>query len=93
MRDGVGGHLQGCGDASDRLVGRSRLPPLKAGEVTAVAPDPIAPEGDGPSAVDEAATPAPPRSNPALGDADRERLNAVLRDLLDCKRLLERARE
>lgn len=59
----------------------------------AVAPDPIAPEGDGPSAVDEAATPAPPRSNPALGDADRERLNAVLRDLLDCKRLLERARE
>ena len=58
----------------------------------AVAPDPIG-EEDAPSAVDEAATPAPPRSNPALGDADRERLNAVLRDLLDCKRLLERARE
>jgi DNA-binding transcriptional MerR regulator len=29
----------------------------------------------------------------ALDDADRDRLNAVLRDLLECKRLLERARE
>jgi len=28
-----------------------------------------------------------------LDDHDRERLNAVLRDLLECKRLLERARE
>ena len=30
---------------------------------------------------------------PSIGDGDRERLNAVLRDLLECKRLLERARE
>lgn len=29
----------------------------------------------------------------ALTGADRDRLNAVLRDLLECKRLLERARE
>jgi hypothetical protein len=29
----------------------------------------------------------------ALDAADRERLSAVLRELLDCKRLLERARE
>ena len=29
----------------------------------------------------------------ALTNTDRERLNAVLRDLLECKRLLERARE
>ncbi len=29
----------------------------------------------------------------ALTATDRERLNAVLRDLLECKRLLERARE
>ena len=28
-----------------------------------------------------------------LGEGARERLNAVLRDLLECKRLLERARE
>jgi len=28
-----------------------------------------------------------------LDDADRDRLSAVLRDLLECKRLLERARE
>ncbi len=33
---------------------------------------------------------APSRS---LDDADRERLSSVLRDLLDCKRILERARE
>jgi DNA-binding transcriptional MerR regulator len=29
----------------------------------------------------------------ALDDDDRQRLNAVLRELLECKRLLERARE
>jgi DNA-binding transcriptional MerR regulator len=29
----------------------------------------------------------------ALDDEDRERLSQVLRDLLDCKRILERARE
>ncbi len=46
--------------------------------------------------------PAPPGSAPAavpagrpagLTSADRERLSDVLRELLDCKRLLERARE
>ena len=44
----------------------------------------------------EAALPAddvPPRSGIALDGQARERLNAVLRDLLECKRLLERARE
>ena len=35
----------------------------------------------------------PPRSGIALNGQARERLNAVLRDLLECKRLLERARE
>jgi DNA-binding transcriptional MerR regulator len=34
-----------------------------------------------------------PRSGLALNGRSRERLNGVLRDLLDCKRLLERARE
>lgn len=34
-----------------------------------------------------------PRSGIALDGQARERLNAVLRDLLECKRLLERARE
>ena len=29
----------------------------------------------------------------AISQSDRERLSAVLRDLLDCKRMLERARE
>ena len=38
--------------------------------------------------------PISPASNGfALTDSDRARLNAVLRDLLECKRLLERARE
>jgi hypothetical protein len=36
---------------------------------------------------------AAPVNGLAIGEADRERLNAVLRDLLECKRLLERARE
>lgn len=35
----------------------------------------------------------PPAPGLSLSDTDRERLNAVLRDLLECKRLLERARE
>ena len=34
-----------------------------------------------------------PRSGIALGGEARERLSAVLKDLLECKRLLERARE
>ena len=34
-----------------------------------------------------------PRSGIAIDGPARERLNAVLRDLLECKRLLERARE
>jgi DNA-binding transcriptional MerR regulator len=35
----------------------------------------------------------PPAPGLSLTDTDRERLTAVLRDLLECKRLLERARE
>jgi len=35
----------------------------------------------------------PPRRDLSLSDTDRERLNAVIRDLLECKRMLERARE
>jgi DNA-binding transcriptional MerR regulator len=35
----------------------------------------------------------PPSPNAALTDADREALSGVLRELLDCKRILERARE
>lgn len=35
----------------------------------------------------------PPAPGLSLSDTDRERLNTVLRDLLECKRLLERARE
>jgi DNA-binding transcriptional MerR regulator len=34
-----------------------------------------------------------PRGAAGLGKADREKLTEVLRDLLDCKRLLDRARE
>ena len=56
-----------------------------------VAPDPIEPN-DGPSAIDEALRPGLTGAL-AIDDAGRERLNAVLRDLLECKRLLERARE
>ena len=35
----------------------------------------------------------PSFESPGLDDADREKLSRVLKDLLDCKRLLERARE
>jgi DNA-binding transcriptional MerR regulator len=35
----------------------------------------------------------PPTPALSISDTDRERLSAVLRDLLECKRLLERARE
>lgn len=36
---------------------------------------------------------AVPVHGPSLSGTDRERLSTVLRDLLECKRLLERARE
>jgi DNA-binding transcriptional MerR regulator len=35
----------------------------------------------------------PARSIPAIDEEDREKLATVLRELLDCKRILERARE
>ncbi len=35
----------------------------------------------------------PPTGGPILTAADREKLGLVLRDLLECKRMLERARE
>jgi DNA-binding transcriptional MerR regulator len=43
-----------------------------------------------PSAPEE---PASPRSGLALDGEAKERLNGVLRELLECKRMLERARE
>jgi DNA-binding transcriptional MerR regulator len=68
------------------------------------APDPVATpvHGDeveaeaGPAENAAGTLPAPPaakRDRSGLGKADRDRLTAVLRELLDCKRLLERARE
>ena len=52
------------------------------------------PEGEGAelaAAAEEPMVPvAPP---PSLTEEDRDRLSAVLRDLLECKRILERARE
>ncbi len=39
------------------------------------------------------AAPLPHARGPALDGAQREKLSAVLRELLDCKRVLERARE
>ena len=45
-------------------------------------------------AVDEADIPRlPPSAGKAISDKDREKLADVLRELLDCKRILERARE
>ena len=44
---------------------------------------------NGVSHVDE----APPVRDVSLNGSDRDRLTAVLRDLLECKRMLERARE
>ena len=53
------------------------------------------PNGDGHESVEIAngVDEAPPVRDVALTQSDRDRLNAVLRDLLECKRLLERARE
>ena len=42
---------------------------------------------------DETVPVAPVSNGVALTHSDRDRLNGVLRDLLECKRLLERARE
>jgi len=67
------------------------------GVVVETLPLPAEPEADV-AASEAPAAPAPaadlaPRSAVALDGTARDRLNAVLRDLLDCKRLLERARE
>jgi DNA-binding transcriptional MerR regulator len=54
------------------------------------------PEADAPEQIVDAQDDAgqmTPRSGLALSGEAKERLSAVLRDLLDCKRLLERARE
>jgi DNA-binding transcriptional MerR regulator len=54
-------------------------------------------EADLPEAVEPVDDLAPPRGyiskGPGLDTADREKLSTVLRELLDCKRLLDRARE
>lgn len=64
------------------------------GPVDALPPSPDAaeetPEGPAAPVPDENMTPP---SGIALTGEARERLNAVLRDLLECKRMLERARE
>jgi DNA-binding transcriptional MerR regulator len=53
-------------------------------------PVPATPAGK----LDVAAIAPPTGGGPrVLDDADREKLNAVLRELLECKRILERARE
>jgi DNA-binding transcriptional MerR regulator len=57
---------------------------------------PLAADAEGGSALDTAADlvpPPPSGGRSALDPADREKLSGVLRELLDCKRLLERARE
>jgi DNA-binding transcriptional MerR regulator len=46
-----------------------------------------------PEPVDEPEEPPVPRGSRSLSDKDREKLADVLRELLDCKRILERARE
>lgn len=67
------------------------------GEGNAVGPLLQAPEDDEDGG--EAAKPASPAkaaaksATPTLTDADREKLSAVMRELLECKRVLERARE
>ena len=67
-------------------------------ELSAVAPD-AADAEDGEAAPPAVASESGSESTPApsgarvLDAADRERLAGVLRELLDCKRLLERARE
>jgi DNA-binding transcriptional MerR regulator len=48
---------------------------------------------EGVEPIAEIADEAPASRELSLSDSDRERLSAVLRDLLECKRLLERARE
>ena len=48
---------------------------------------------EGEDAVQIAAEDVPPTRDIAIHHTDRERLSAVLRDLFECKRILERARE
>lgn len=48
---------------------------------------------EGEDTVEIIAEDVPPSRDVRIDDADRERLNAVLRDLFECKRILERARE
>lgn len=57
--------------------------------------NPVGPLVKQPSDDEEEDVPVPAKSNgtAALDAADREKLAGVLRELLDCKRLLERARE
>jgi DNA-binding transcriptional MerR regulator len=69
------------------------------GGVDALPPPTAEPEFEDEAAPQDA-LPAPvrdqnftPPSGLAISGGDRERLSAVLRDLLECKRMLERARE
>lgn len=54
-------------------------------------PEPVMPQPEAPER--QRIAPPPARSGHALDADDREKLSQVLRELLDCKRLLERARE
>ena len=63
------------------------LPPLTADQQMEAAVDVVDGEDD------DVPVPMNGSAETGLGESARERLNAVLRDLLECKRLLERARE
>jgi len=81
--------------------GARHVSALGNGGVLAELPAPSTDDGDDEPMVEEigetepAVDPdmSPLRSARAISGSDRERLSAVLRDLLECKRLLERARE
>jgi DNA-binding transcriptional MerR regulator len=64
--------------------------PIEALPAPSAEPDEAAPAIAAPALRDENFTPP---SGLAISGEARERLSAVLRDLLECKRLLERARE
>lgn len=73
----------GNGGSVEALPPPSAEPEFEDEPIPEVMPEPV-------RARDENFTPP---SGIAISGGDRERLSAVLRDLLECKRLLERARE
>ena len=83
---GNGGNAETLPMPAEEMAGEQAFESAEPLAIPQLAPEPVAP-------APVMMSPTPVAAGFALNDGARERLNAVLRDLLDCKRLLERARE